>query len=76
MGSNNGFSTGEVIRFVLAALLLVALVAFCVANTGDVHVNYVFGKSNLPLIVVMAGSGVAGILIDALIRRSRDSGRS
>ena len=69
--STKGYTAGEVIRFILAALILIALVIFCLANTNKVHVDYLFGKKDLPLIVVMAGSGVAGILIAALIRRSR-----
>jgi uncharacterized integral membrane protein len=53
----------------LAALLLAALVVFCLANTDEVRVDYVVGKADLPLIEVMAGSGAAGLLIAALIRR-------
>ena len=55
----------------LAALLLAALVVFCLANTDEVRVDYVVGKADLPLIEVMAGSGAAGLLIAALIRRRR-----
>jgi uncharacterized integral membrane protein len=54
-----------------AVLLLAALVVFCLANTDEVRVDYVVGKADLPLIEVMAGSGAAGILIAALIRRRR-----
>ena len=43
----------------LAALLLAALVVFCLANTDEVRVDYVVGKADLPLIEVMAGSGAA-----------------
>jgi uncharacterized integral membrane protein len=69
--STKSYAAGEVIRFILAALIFIAPVVFCLANTNKVHVDYLFGKKDVPLIVVMAGSGVAGILIDALIRRSR-----
>ena len=69
--SEKRFSAGEVVRFVLAALILAGLVVFCFANTQKVRVDYLFGKSNHRLIVVMAGSGLAGILIAALIRRRR-----
>ncbi len=69
--SDKGYSATEVARFVLAALLFVALVVFCLANTNKVRIDYLFGKTNLPLIEVMGGSGVAGIVIAALVRRRR-----
>jgi uncharacterized integral membrane protein len=69
--SEKRFSTTEVVRFIFAALLLAALVVFCLVNTDKVRVDYVVGKTDLPLIEVMAGSGAAGILIAALIRRRR-----
>jgi uncharacterized integral membrane protein len=69
--SDKRFSTTEVVRFIFAALLLAALVVFCLVNTDKVRVDYVVGKTDLPLIEVMAGSGAAGILIAALIRRRR-----
>jgi uncharacterized integral membrane protein len=69
--SDKRLSTTEVVRFIFAALLLAALVVFCLVNTDKVRVDYVVGKTDLPLIEVMAGSGAAGILIAALIRRRR-----
>ena len=65
------FSTVEVIRFILGALILASVVVFSLVNTTKVRVDYVFGKSDLPLIVIIAASGLAGIVLAALIVRSR-----
>ena len=40
--------------------LLIALLA--VANTEPVTLNYIFGKTNLPLIILILGSAFAGAL--------------
>ncbi len=50
--------------FALIFALLVAI--FAVANVGPVPVNYVFGVSELPLILVILGSALVGGLIVGL----------
>jgi uncharacterized integral membrane protein len=65
------FTTGEVIRFVVAAAIVVLIVAFCVANTDDTKVDYLVGDTTFPLFVVMVASAVGGALIAALLRRRR-----
>jgi uncharacterized integral membrane protein len=65
------FTTGEVVRFVVAAAIVVVLVAFCIANTDDTKVDYLVGDNTFPLVVVMVLSAVAGALIAALLRRRR-----
>jgi hypothetical protein len=34
------YTRGEVLRFVVAAAIVVVLVAFCIANTDDTKVDY------------------------------------
>ena len=65
------YTTGEVLRFVVAAAIVVVLVAFCIANTDDTKVDYLVGDSTFPLVLVMVVSAVAGALIAALLRRRR-----
>jgi uncharacterized integral membrane protein len=65
------YSAADVARFVLAVAIVVALVAFCIANTDDTKVDYLIGDSTVPLVVVMVVSAVAGALIAALLRRRR-----
>jgi uncharacterized integral membrane protein len=65
------FTAGEVLRFVVAAAVVVVLVAFCIRNTDDTNIDYLTGDTSAPLVVVMVASAVAGALIAALLRRRR-----
>jgi uncharacterized integral membrane protein len=64
-------TAGEVLRFVLAAVLLVAIVVLCAKNTGDTRVDYVFGDVEAPLWLVLAAAAIGGALVAALLRRRR-----
>ena len=64
-------SVGETIKLVVSALILLALVLFGVANSDDVPVDLLVTDTDLPLILVILGSAVAGALIAALLRRRR-----
>ena len=65
------YTTGDVLRFVVAAAIVVLLVAFCVANTDDTKVDYLIGDTTMPLFLVMVVAAVGGVLIAALLRRRR-----
>jgi MYXO-CTERM domain-containing protein len=62
---------GEVVRYVIAALIVAALVGFCIRNTDDTKVDYLVSSTNAPLFIVLAAAAVAGVLIAALLRRRR-----
>ncbi|MGQ0824284.1 MAG: lipopolysaccharide assembly protein LapA domain-containing protein [Actinomycetota bacterium] len=63
--------TSETIRLVVIGLLVVALVGFVLDNTDDVAIEYVFGDTDAPLIVVLVATAVIGAVIGWLIRRAR-----
>jgi uncharacterized integral membrane protein len=64
-------STGETVRYVLAAILALALLVFALVNTDESNVDYVVGDSDAPLIVIMLISAAAGALIAFLLGRRR-----
>jgi uncharacterized integral membrane protein len=65
------FTTGEVVRYVVAVLIVLALVIFCLRNTDDTNVDYIVSSTNAPLFVVLVVAAVAGALVAALLRRRR-----
>ncbi|MGH2879086.1 MAG: lipopolysaccharide assembly protein LapA domain-containing protein [Solirubrobacteraceae bacterium] len=50
-------------RAALLVLLAVLITLFAVLNVKDVEVNWIFGKSSTPLIVVILVSLLVGILL-------------
>ena len=50
-------------RAVVLVVLAVLVTLFAVLNVKDVEVDWIFGKSSTPLIVVIVVSLVAGILL-------------
>lgn len=69
--SGDGRGTADTARLVVAAVLVVLLVLFGIANTGDATVDYLVGDSDAPLIIVMLLSAILGALIAALVHRRR-----
>ena len=69
--SGSHVSAGDVAHWVPAILLSVLVVAFALANTESTRVDYVFGDTEAPLIVVLLATAVVGALIAALLRRRR-----
>lgn len=53
----------QIVRVVVIALLVIALVAFAIDNAQDVEVGWVFGSGQLALWVVITVSALAGALI-------------
>lgn len=61
----------EVAKLVISGMVVLALVLFGVVNADDVSVDYLVGSGQVPLILVILGSAVAGALVAALVRRRR-----
>jgi uncharacterized integral membrane protein len=53
----------ERVRVAGLVVLAVAMTLFAVLNVKDVEVNWIFGKSSTPLIVVIVVSLLVGILL-------------
>jgi len=50
-------------------ILAVLITLFAVLNTGSVEVNWIFGKSKAPLIIVIVISLLVGIVLTYLVER-------
>jgi uncharacterized integral membrane protein len=57
----------QTFRVVVVVLLLTSMVGFAVANSQSVTVDWIFGRTNVPLVVVIGSSGFVGLLLGALI---------
>jgi uncharacterized integral membrane protein len=65
-------SRREIARTAAIAVLAVLITLFAVLNVKEVEVNWIFGSSKAPLIVVIVISLVVGILITHFVElRSR-----
>ena len=58
-------------RFGPSTALGVLLLAFVLANTQSVAVNFLFFKANAPLIVVLVATALVGALMTLLMQRRR-----
>lgn len=67
--ADGGRSAGDVARLVPAVVLVIAVVAFALANTEKTEVNFLFTETRAPLILVLLATAVVGALIGALLRR-------
>ena len=63
--------TSDTIRLVVIGILVLVLAALVIDNTDDVPIGYVFGDTDMPLVVVILVSAVLGALIAWLFRRAR-----
>ncbi len=59
----------RLLRFVVIAAVLVALVLVGLDNRDDVRIGYVVGDTTGPIWLVILASAVSGLLIGALTRR-------
>lgn len=69
--TTSGATTGEKLKWVVSAVLVVLIVLFAAANTEKRQVDYLVDSAEVPLIWVMLGSAVVGAVIAALLRRRR-----
>jgi uncharacterized integral membrane protein len=59
---------GSAVRWIIAALIVVAIVAVAIDNREEISVGYVFGDASAPVWVVLVAAGVAGIVIGWLVK--------
>lgn len=62
-------SRGEVARLVFGILLAVLITLFAVLNTGSVQVDWIFGSSSAPLIIVIVISLLVGVVLTHIVDR-------
>ena len=56
------------VRWIIAALIVAAIVVVAVDNREEVSVGYVFGDASAPVWVILVAAGVAGIVIGWLVK--------
>jgi hypothetical protein len=69
-------SFGQTLRTILATLLLVAVVAVALANTGDVKVDLLYDEVTPSLAALVGGAAGAGLLIGLLLGYGRGRSRA
>jgi uncharacterized integral membrane protein len=62
-------SRGELARTGVLVALAVLATLFAVLNLGEVKVDWIFGSSRAPLIIVIVISLLAGIVLSYLVER-------
>ena len=65
--SREGMDTGTKVKLGIAAVVALVIIVFALSNTDKAQVDYVVGDSEMPLIVVIAISFVAGMIVDRLV---------
>lgn len=70
--NDSNISSTDLIKLLPAAILLILLIAFGVANTEKTEVDFLFVEAEAPLILVLAATAVVGAMIAALLRWRRD----
>ena len=65
---NDRVDTAQVVRFVVVAVVAVAILALALDNRHDVRLGYVFGDANAPAWIVVIASGIGGIVIGWLLK--------
>jgi uncharacterized integral membrane protein len=58
----------RLIRFLLVALIVVAIVLVAMDNRDDVRLGYVFGDAQAPIWIVIVAAAIAGAIIGWLIK--------
>lgn len=61
----------QTLRVISIVVLLGLIVAFAVANANTVSVDWVFARTNAPMVLVIALSGGIGFLLGALVASRR-----
>ena len=57
-----------VVRWIIAALIVIAIVAVALDNREEISVGYVFGDASAPVWLILVAAGVAGIVIGWLVK--------
>ena len=58
-------------RTVVGLILCILLVLFALFNLQEVRVHWIFTTTNAPLVAVIAGCGLVGLVIGWLLARRR-----
>ena len=61
----------QTIRVLVVLIIATVLTALAVDNLHEVSVDWVFGSSEAPLVVVIVLAAIGGMVIGALLRRRR-----
>jgi uncharacterized integral membrane protein len=61
----------QTIRVIVVLIIATALTGLAIDNLHEVSVDWVFGSSEAPLVVVIVSAAVGGMIIGALLRRRR-----
>jgi uncharacterized integral membrane protein len=56
------------VRWIIAALIVVAIVGVAVDNREEISVGYVFGDASAPVWVILVAAGIAGIVVGWLVK--------
>lgn len=59
----------RIVRFVIVAALVAALVVVALDNRDDVRIGYAFGDASAPIWIVLVAAAIGGIVIGWLLRR-------
>jgi uncharacterized integral membrane protein len=59
---------GRLLRLLVAAALVAAIVVVGFDNRDDVRLGYVFGDAEAPVWIVLVAAGVAGVIIGWLVK--------
>ena len=54
---------GQTVRVLVVLVVIGLLALFAALNTADVEIDYLFGDVTAPMIIVIAVSAVAGLII-------------
>jgi uncharacterized integral membrane protein len=60
-----------ILRWVVAAAFVVALLLVGLDNRDKVRIGYVTGEAHAPIWIVVVGSAIAGMVIGLLLKRDR-----
>lgn len=61
----------QTVRVLVVLIIATVLTALAVDNLHEVSVDWVFGTSDAPLVVVIVIATVGGMIIGALLRKRR-----
>jgi uncharacterized integral membrane protein len=61
----------QTVRVLIVLIVAAALAALALDNMHDVNIDWVFGSTEAPMIFVIVGSVVGGMIIGALMRRRK-----
>ena len=61
----------QTVRVLIVLIVAAALATLALDNMHDVNIDWVFGSTEAPMIFVIVGSVVGGMIIGALMRRRK-----